>query len=127
MLSPDCPGLLKAPVVRQNRNRPRQGRQKAFCRNGFCRPFRALEPHSTPGCASLAWGYSLDAAPRRTFNGLYDGRRAFSKPAASGLIDLIKNAAVGEMSRLRFLPAAEYLIDREQVHLREQPAVFGGD
>ena len=36
-----------------------------------------------------------------------------------GLVDLIEHAAVGEVRLLRLLPAAEDLVDREELHLRE--------
>ena len=46
---------------------PRQGRQKRIHLKIFCRPCRGLIPWTltTPGCASLARGYFLSAAPRR--------------------------------------------------------------
>src|SRR3712207_7430804 len=37
----------------------------------------------------------------------------------SGLVDLVEGAAVREVRLLRLLPAAERLVDGEELHLRE--------
>src|SRR5260370_2874211 len=49
------------------------------------------------------------------------------QPARSVLVDLIEDAAFGEMFLLRLGPAAEHLVDREQFDLGERVLVFLGD
>src|SRR5262249_2417577 len=50
---------------------------------------------------------------------------AFAK-SSPRRVDLVERAAVGEMRRLRLLPAAERLVDREHRKLREPARVFRG-
>ena len=45
---------------------------------------------------------------------------------AQALIDLVEDAAVGEVGLLRLLPAAEHLVDGEQLDLRELGGVPRG-
>src|SRR5471030_950111 len=45
----------------------------------------------------------------------------------SRLVDLVEDAAVGEMDLLRLGPAAEHLVDREERQLREALGVSPGD
>src|SRR6202051_149652 len=48
-----------------------------------------------------------------------------SVPASkSGSINLVENSAVGEVSLLRLLPAAEYLLHREQLYRRKVLSLF---
>src|SRR5450755_588821 len=47
--------------------------------------------------------------------------------ARSVLVDLVENAAFAEMFLLRLGPAAENLVDREQIDLGERVLVFLGD
>src|SRR3954470_24458401 len=47
--------------------------------------------------------------------------------AGSVLVDLIEYAAFAEMFLLRFRPAAEHIVDREQLHLREGCLVRPGN
>ena len=46
---------------------------------------------------------------------------------APGLVDLVEGAAVGEVRLLRRLPAAERLVDGEELHARELALVLGRD
>ena len=42
-------------------------------------------------------------------------------------INLVENAAVGKVSLLRLCPAAEFLVNGDELHLAEIGGVFGGD
>jgi len=41
------------------------------------------------------------------------------------LLDLVEHAAVGEVGRLRLLPAAEHAVDRDEVELGKALEIFG--
>ena len=43
------------------------------------------------------------------------------------MIELIEDTAVVEVNLLRLLPAAEHLVDGEEIHLGELPDVLGRD
>jgi hypothetical protein len=83
---------------------------------------------SWSGGSAVAYLVTLFArSPGKKAKGPGHSTGAHSRPSFLLLVNLIEDAAVVEIGLLRFGPAAESLVNREQFNLRKLFSVFCGD